>query len=54
MGVRIGEQFPLFYQWYIKGEKVGDCVEFKLNDGDMYIMEENAVGTNWKKEIFIH
>ena len=41
--------FPIYYQWYYKSEKVGEPITIPLNSGDMYIMSEKAVGTDWKK-----
>jgi hypothetical protein len=48
VGVRIGESFPLHYQWYYKSEKIGEMCTLKLNGGDVYIMSEKAVGNDWK------
>jgi hypothetical protein len=41
---------PLHYQWYKNGEPVGEQLIFKVNGGDIYIMSEKAVGTDWKKK----
>jgi alkylated DNA repair dioxygenase AlkB len=49
IAVRLGKSFPLHYQWYHKSEKVGQLYTVVLNHGDMYIMSEKAVGTDWKK-----
>ena len=48
VGVRLGETFPLHYQWYYKGSKVGNFFSTNLNGGDIYIMSAKAVGTDWK------
>jgi hypothetical protein len=50
IGVRLGDSMPLYYQWYKDGVKVDDKIEIKLNGGDIYIMSEKAVGTDWKKK----
>ena len=51
IGVRLGngESTPLHYQWFKDGEPVGDRIILNLNGGDMYVMSEKAVGTDWKK-----
>jgi hypothetical protein len=48
-GVRFGAEFPLYYRWYQKSEPVTVPHKIKLEDGDLYIMSEKAVGTDWKK-----
>lgn len=50
--VRIGasEMMPLFYQWYQKSEPVGERIEVVLEDGDLYVMSEKAVGFDWLKK----
>jgi len=47
--MRMGASMPLYYQWYQHSEPVGPRMKFNLNDGDMYMMEANAVGFNWLK-----
>lgn len=49
IAVRVGESFPLYYQWYYKTNPIGDRIEFNLNNGDIYFMSEKAVGRDWKK-----
>lgn len=49
IAARIGLPMFLKFQWYYKGKPVGKICEIKLKDGDMYIMSEKAVGTDWKK-----
>lgn len=49
IGIRLGASLPLYFQWYHKFNRVNDRIEIKLNDGDIYVMSELAVGTNWKK-----
>ncbi len=47
---RMGVSMPLYYQWYQKSSPVGHRFEIQLNDGDMYIMSEKAVGFDWLKK----
>jgi len=49
IAVRLGANFPLHYQWYHNGEKLGDLFSYVLKHGDMYFMSEKAVGQDWKK-----
>ena len=48
IGIRLGVELPLAYVWYINNTPIGKKVMIKLNDGDIYIMDEKAVGTDWK------
>lgn len=50
--VRVGasEKMPLYYQWFQESKPVGDRIELVLNDGDMYVMSEKAVGFDWLKK----
>ena len=50
VAVRLGASMPIYYQWYRKSVPIGDRVEIPLNGGDIYIMSEKAVGTDWKKK----
>ncbi len=49
VGLRLGDSFPLCYQWYFKSKRVGKRLRLNLNHGDIYIMSDYAVGHNWKK-----
>lgn len=53
-GIRLGTMgTPLYYQWFKEGEPVGDRMTIELNVGDIYLMNEKAVGTDWKcKKIY--
>jgi hypothetical protein len=51
IGVRLGESFKFHYQWYLRSKPVGKRLELTLNHGDLYIMSEKAVGTDWKKKV---
>lgn len=49
VGVRTGHSsIPLHYQWFYKGDAIGERIVVPLHPGDMYIMSEKAVGTDWK------
>jgi hypothetical protein len=48
IGVRLGEEFPLYYHWYYKNEKVGELCSIEMRGGDVYIMSDKAVGNDWK------
>jgi len=54
VGVRIGHaSTPMQWQWFHKGEAVGDRIMIPLEPGDMYVMSEKAVGTDWKKKTIL-
>lgn len=46
---RLGATIPLQYQWYHRFKRVGPRFKLTLNNGDIYIMSEKAVGTDWKR-----
>ena len=48
--VRMGESMPIYFKWFQNSEPVGEPFEVVLNDGDMYIMSEKAVGFDWLKK----
>lgn len=49
LACRLGESFPLSYQWYHRSKPVGDRFDVTLGHGDLYVMSEKAVGNDWKK-----
>ncbi len=50
IGIRLGATMPLHFQWYKNGEPVGNRLLIPLEGGDLYIMSEKAVGTDWKSK----
>lgn len=50
IGLRLGNQMPLYYQWYYQNNPIGNRMSFNLSNGDIYIMSEKTVGTDWKKK----
>ncbi len=48
IGLRLGCDFQLHYRWYHKSNPISDIKTFTLNNGDIYIMSEKAVGNDWK------
>lgn len=50
IAARLGSKFPLYYRWYFHGDAISDIMEFELGHGDIYVMSEKAVGTDWKKK----
>ena len=46
---RLGEEMNLNYHWFHKYKSLGKILELKLKGGDMYIMSEKAVGTDWNQ-----
>ena len=50
VGVRLGDSIPLHFQWFYKSESIGKRIKFMLDDGDVYIMSDKAVGFDWRKK----
>lgn len=48
IGIRMGKSFPLCYYWYLNSQRVSQRVDFNLEHGDIYIMDEKAVGFDCK------
>lgn len=48
VGIRVGADLPLHFQWYHKNKPVGKRCEISLGHGDIYIMSDKAVGYDWK------
>ena len=48
IAVRLGAAMPLVFQWYHRFKKVGPRIDIPLEDGDIYVMSEKAVGCDWK------
>lgn len=46
---RLGASIPIHYQWFKDRKPVGKRMIFELGGGDIYVMSEKAVGTDWKK-----
>jgi hypothetical protein len=40
----------MHWQWFYQGKPIGDRIQIPLEAGDMYVMSEKAVGTDWKKK----
>ena len=45
-----GECTPIHYQWFIYGKPVGKRAIVELNDRDVYVMSEKAVGNDEKRK----
>lgn len=50
VAIRLGEDFPLYYQWYRGAMPIGKRLTIPLSHGDVYIASEKAVGTDWLNE----
>ena len=42
------DNYPMRWQWFKDGMPVGKPIDISLNCGDVYIMSEKAVGSDWK------
>ena len=50
IGVRVGADFPLFFQHYQQSQKVGPMTKINMSHGTIYIMSEEATGNDWMKK----
>jgi hypothetical protein len=50
LAVRLGSSLNIHYQWFKEGSPVGKRIIVPLNGGDIYLMSEKAVGTDWKRK----
>ena len=48
--VRMGESMSIYFKWFQNSESLGNPFEIMLNDGDMYMMSDKAVGFDWLKK----
>ena len=49
--IRMGHPMPLYFQWFHRSEPVGPRIQLDLDDGDMYVMCEKSVGSDWKRRV---
>jgi hypothetical protein len=48
IGIRFGKPFPMHFNWYHQFKQIGKRIILpQLNQGDVYIMSEKAVGSDW-------
>lgn len=50
IAARLGVALPLHYQWFYEGKPVGQRIPLVINHGDLYVMSDKAVGTDWKQK----
>jgi len=48
-GFRVGSDMNILFRWYQDRNIVSEHLELILHSGDLYIMSEKAIGTDWKK-----
>jgi hypothetical protein len=48
VALRLGAAMDIHYQWYLRSEPIGERIVISLGHGDVYVMSEKAVGTDWK------
>ena len=47
--LRLGKRMNMCFRWYYKCKPVGEVLELELDNGDLYIMSEKAVGYDWRR-----
>ena len=53
MRLGVNPSMPFYYKWWHGSKSQGERMEFNLNAGDVYVMSEWAVGTEWKKNSLV-
>lgn len=52
IAMRLGYvSMPIHFQWFYKRKPIGKRITIPLEPGDMYVMSEKAVGTDWKRQV---
>ena len=49
IGIRFGDSMNLCFNWFHRFKPIGNKFTVTLNNTDLYIMSEKAVGQDWKK-----
>jgi alkylated DNA repair dioxygenase AlkB len=49
IAIRVGKSMSLCYKWWKKNKSRGKLFSIDLNHGDLYIMSEKSVGSDWKR-----
>lgn len=49
VALRLGTPIPFRYQWHHRCKKVGSPIDITLQAGDLYVMGDKAVGSDWMK-----
>jgi hypothetical protein len=51
LGLRLGSEMSILYQWYRGKDIYRGEMEFVLSPGDLYIMSSKSIGNDWKTAI---
>ena len=49
IAIRLGDSMSMNWQWFHRNKPIGNTFEFTINNGDLYVMSEKAVGNDWRK-----
>ncbi|NDB59605.1 hypothetical protein EB001_14330 [bacterium] len=47
VAARLGDDFPIYYQWYHQSKPIGKLFTYSLSHGDIYFMSDKTVGSDW-------
>lgn len=53
MRLGLNPSMPFYYRWKYKHKEIGKIMKWDINAGDVMIMSEWAVGTEWKKSSLV-
>lgn len=51
VGMRFGQTMPFCIAWYQRSKRISEVIRVDLYEGDMYMLSEKAVGSDWMKKI---
>ena len=52
IAIRLGySSMPIYFQWFYQLKPIGERIKIPLDPGDIYVMSEKAVGSDWKKRL---
>jgi hypothetical protein len=53
MRLGLNPSMPFYYRWKYKHKEIGQIMKWDINAGDVMVMSEWAVGTEWKKSSLV-
>lgn len=53
VGLRLGKSMNLTYRWFHQCQAISDFMVINLHHGDLYMMGNGAVGSDWKRRSLI-
>ena len=51
VALRLGADMELCYRWHLGSTIISEVTRINLHAGDVYVMSEKAVGSDWKRRV---